>query len=311
MALDYTSTKLVADLKRRSSYPTSEELHSDQELCDFMTDCQEFRVVPQIMKTREEHFVSTVDIPLVNGQDAYDLPERAIGAKIRHVYILSKGSEDDTRSLPRLEPEDAVHYGNLNYRAVSDPAGYYFEANKIRIVPTPNTTNDVIRLVYYRRPSRIVTVDQTARITAIDTNLNQITVEAFPADFADGDYDIVKAKPPFSSSDDVAITAVNTVLNTASVPADVIGNLSVGDYVCSPGETPIPQLQADLHRILVQYAIVKVLESLGDLNGVQLSAASLDELEQSLYTMLEHRDESSPRSVSLKNTMWRNSRRLW
>ena len=307
MTIDYSTVALIEDLKRRGSMPTSQELFTDSDFCKFMTDCQKMRIVPQILKTREEHFVSTLDIPMVQGQRQYSIPKRSIGNKIRNIFVLRDGDEDCIRELPRFSATEAAKYGNSS----SDlTCGYYFEGNKIILMGTPTNTTDVIRIKYYRKPNRIVDATQAAKISAIDTLTNQVTVESMPSAWQIGDdlsCDLIPNNGIFDAvAEDSPVQVIdNTTAFILELDPEVIAEVAVGDWVCIAGETTIPQLPEDLHQILVQYALVKALEALGDTNGVGLAGRELEELEQSLYTMLEHRDEGHPEAIAVEGSLWR------
>ena len=74
MALDHTVTQLIADLKRRGSFPDSQNLFTDANIVDFMNDCQRMKLTPQVMATREELFVTSTTIALVANQTDYTIP---------------------------------------------------------------------------------------------------------------------------------------------------------------------------------------------------------------------------------------------
>jgi len=295
MAVDYTTARLIKDLKRRGSIPTAQELFEDEDFCDFMTDCQKMRILPQILKTREEHFVHSVDIPMVEDQDRYDLPTRAIGQRIRNIYILRNGDDEDTVELPRIEPEDE----NYRYRI-----GYFFEGSKIVLTGRDTRPQDFIRIKYHRRPSRLVPVSQAMQITDISPTTNMVTVNQIPEGFVPGEYDITQAKSPFDAMDSITVTAIDQNSMLLVLSPSVISQISIGDWITEEECTVIPQIPVDLHEILLQYALVKALEALGDRNGVELSANYLAELEESLYTLLEHRDQGHSRKVRVRNTLW-------
>jgi hypothetical protein len=91
----------------------------------------------------------------------------------------------------------------------------------------------------------------------------------------------------------------------------VAANVSVGDYVCFEYETVIPQLPVELHPILIQYALSRVLKSLGDTQGAANVMAELPELERNLYELLETRDDGSEKKTIAPNTLWTRGNRPW
>ena len=70
--------------------------------------------------------------------------------------------------------------------------------------------------------------------------------------------------------------------------------MTAGDYVCAEGESPVVQLPVELHPLLVQRVVMKVLEANG---GKQFDRAKAvcDEMLKDVHSMLAPRSEGSPR----------------
>jgi hypothetical protein len=94
-------------------------------------------------------------------------------------------------------------------------------------------------------------------------------------------------------------------------PSDIPERLSVGDWICLAGETVIPQIPSDLHVMLAQAVACRVLEAIGDSQGLQNAAAKLQEMEQKLFNVIDSRLESPGRKCIPLNGLLRPNRRRY
>lgn len=307
MAVDYTTTQLIRDIKRRGSVPTNQSLFTDQDFIDTMSDCLEMRVIPNILRTREEFFVAAADTPLVEAQRRYPLPERGVGHRVRQVQFLDSDGKV-TMNLQRVEPEHGENDGGQSFSGIHHhQSGYYFEGNDIVLTNedlTPSNSLQTLRVKYFRRPNRLALITNAGKVTAVDTGTGSLTLDNVPTDMTTGTkVDIIAGRPTFDSvADSEELTgaagfAVSVSLATAA-------NVSIGDWVCFEGESTIAQIPKELHQILIQYSLVKVLTALGDIQGAAAAANDLDELERNLYEMLGVRDDGSRRKVVSPHGLW-------
>lgn len=301
--VDFTTVQLIKDVKRRGSVPTNQALFEDQDFVDMMSDCLEIRMIPNILRTREEFFVTTEDFDIAADQRRFALPERATGGRIRQLQILDE-NDKPIANIQRLQPElgeDSLHQDLHHHAPVF---GYFFEGNTIVLSQDIDKLGPKLRVKYFRRPNRLTTVENAGQITAIDTGTGSLTLSNLPAGMITGvRVDIIAGKPHFDSradSEEVLATGGSSV----QVSLETAALVAVGDWVCFEGESVIPQIPKELHQILIQYTLEKVLHALGDIPGSALAAKNLEELERNVYEMLDNRDDGSPQKVSLDDTIF-------
>lgn len=302
--IDYTTDQLIADVKREGSVPTSQQLFVEQDFVDFMSDAMKKRIIPYILSTREEHFVTHVDYTIQDGQLEYAVPERAIGEKVRSVSIYNAAGRKITE-LSEVDPQ-------MSERVEDDPrlggsTVYHFEGGNIVISEDLTSDAVTLRVKYYRRPSKLALVINAGQVTAVDKNTGSITMSNLPNGLAAGvNVDIQSGRPGFQTRAD-SVPVLTQIAFSIGVDASLIQDVEVGDWVCFEGESVIPQIPYDLHPILSQYVVAKVLRSLGDTQGAADAAADLKELEDSLYEYLEDRDDGSDNKVISPNGLWDNT----
>lgn len=87
--------------------------------------------------------------------------------------------------------------------------------------------------------------------------------------------------------------------------ADVPETMVAGDYMCLANECIIPFLPPDFHTVLVEKTCSRILASLGDVQGLQVSQAKLSEMEKNQGILMVNRVEGSPQKVLARHSLLR------
>lgn len=304
MAVDYTTTELINDVKRRASVPVNQNLFDTNEMLAFLSNQMISLLVPRIMSVREDYFVKSEDLDIVEGTEKYLIPRRAIGRKLRDIKLV--GTSGEETDIPRLTyKEKDFDYAHL--------WGFIFEAEKIVLYPDEKGfLQEDIRMYYFRRPNRLVQTSDAGQITAINTGTNTVTVGTAPTDWAaDTVCDFIKGEPGFEAlGDNQTISAVagGDLTFSDTLPTD----LEVGDWVAEKGESPIPQIPYESFSILAELGSIQVMKSLGHMSAMQASQAMLNALEEGLLTMISPRADGKPKKAVSRKGVWRVGRsRNW
>jgi len=297
-----TSTDLIASVKRRASIPISQATFSNQDILDFANEEMQMGILPSVLQLHEEFFLAFEESALVANTNKYEIPYRAVGAKLRDIVYKDTGG--NLYEMARISPDERVHYQFMD-GSFNQAYRFYIENNAV--VPVPGVGDNVVGsfvMAYYMRPNQLVTNDRAAIITAINTSgLNTIlTLSSAPTVIVDGStVDFLQTGPGhrtlkydylFGSG------TVNQVNKTYTIPtADMPSGIVVGDYICLSQEAIIPQIPAELHPVLAQRTAARCLEALGDTAGLQNANLKLAEMEMKLQTVIDNRAESSPIKV--------------
>jgi hypothetical protein len=195
------------------------------------------------------------------------------------------------------------------------------------IVLHPNvgpTPYGALAFYYYLRPNSLVKDSQVASIVAINRTTGELSLSSIPAGYtlysaASNNvlltgYDFVKAKSPHNIlSIDVAAININNTTKVITVnPASIPKDLEIGDYMTLAGQTCVPNIPTELHMVLAQRVAQRVLEAIGDTEGLNNATAKVAEMENKLSTMMDNRVEGAPRKVvnrALMTGVARNRRR--
>jgi hypothetical protein len=299
MAVSYTTTQLIASIKRRASMPTSQQLFTDQAFIDLATDEMESNIVPMIMSVREEYFVKEIDYTITASQIAYAIPPRAIGMKLRDVVLVTNPNtpQYSISSLPRLNLEDISNDVGSPYIT---PVGFYLKNNDVILYPTPANTGTYLRLYYLERPLTLCTTSNAGQITSINTGTNEVTLSFVPNDWVVGDtINAVSSVPGFQTT---VVSAEITALSDPTVTLDSVDDLSVGDWISLEGFSPIPQIPVEAQIVLAQATAVKCLEALGDREGMAAAERKLEQNKHDMLTMLNPRVDGAIQKVTNAGT---------
>jgi len=288
MAVDYTTTALVASAKRRGFIPAGSGL-STSDILQILTE--ELRnYIPAFLKgIREEYLVAELEIEVTS--PVVQAPTRAVGAAFRAVGWAADGNSYP-RPLSRIEPERMSGHA----LTAGEPSGYVFRGNTIILVP--GVSSGTIVLAYQQRPGQLVLPSDCAEVTAILGST--VTVAAKPTAFDDDTvFDFVSAAPNFTATaldynaDGLeAVWTGNDVVLTAAGAA----LLSVGDYLCAAGETPIPQIPIEVHDLLAQAGALKMAQAQGS-SRLDAIAQGLADLRAQLTVILSPRSDGSARPI--------------
>jgi hypothetical protein len=421
----YSTDDLIASIKRRISFPLSQNSLLYSDLVAFLNEEMQLSAVPAVKQEHEEYFVYKVTVPLINGVSRYEIPNRAIGMALRDVkYSDSSGNFYD---MTRIAPDDKAFFqqSNGSNQTISK---YYIEGNEIVLTPLVQAgASGKLNFFIYLRPNSLVRNDRAATIqnfqkaitvsnnanlevgdriyiytglstsptpeeyifeavasgagafqfnigaTANDTaanlntainnagiknisstvSTNQATViysdistefdsvksdtgvlgNAFtidsqnlyikfnqlPTTYTDPEtmqtsslygvgnlVDFLQTNPghrtytydiPIVAIDGTvasfAVDGLKTYLNNSSGGVLAFYNIKVGDYICLANECIIPQIPPELHNALAERAASRVLMSIGDMQGYQLSMAKIQEMDKKQETLIGSRVEGS------------------
>lgn len=291
--------------------PTSQITYSDDDILSYADEELQTGIIPLLMSVREDYLTSYIEDTISPSIAAYDMPERAIGMKLKDVTVIETTSPSTPPgsvveiSIPRIQSDQGPT------RLMNNYPGFYLRENQL-ILQNPDAFNGYfLRQYYFKRPNKLVPVSSAAQITAVGPQgfvpvlaANQVLVSLLPSNFGTNAtftqvVDIIQAKPGFRTiAMDLDVSCVQasliiTFTGLTAVPAGV----SVGDWVCLQGETVIPQIPVELHPVLAQRTAVKILEGLGDVTNLQAAQVKLKEVEHAVLTMLSNRIEGEPQKI--------------
>lgn len=288
MPFDYTTTALIAQIKRRGSIPTNQALFENPDFLSFADEEMQTVIAPMIMSMKGSYFLANNDTVMTSAVN-YEIPGDAIGTKIESCYIL----DDDGKEykIPEVTRNDVTAQNASNYLGL----GFYIEDNSVILIPNA-IVGKTLRMKYYRRASKLVPVEEAAQVVSVSGA--DITVNAVPSGWALNDLvDIIDENPPFTTlGQQYQITSIasNIIQLTATLSGSV--TFATGQWIALDGDTPIPQITPEAHPVLAQAVVVKCLEAMGDPNLVT-SQAKFEQIKKNFIDMVQPRADGQSKKI--------------
>jgi plasmid stabilization system protein ParE len=290
--IDFTTTGLIASVRRRGMAPTSQLLFTDQELADILSEELHADIVPLLMKEQEDFLAVDYDQAIDTSVNVYYLPPRAVGGKLKDVVLVdSVGREIN---FPRLsDPQSKQAPLVIN----ASTQGWVFEMDRVKILPNAQGLGSyTLRMKHYRRPNNLVKVATAGQITAINTGTMEVTLANAPSAWSVSTlFDVIQGTPFFRAwgEDQVITNKSGSVLTFASLPA----GMAVGDWVAEQGFSPIPQIPYEVFNILAQRAVIKVLEDMGDREGMNAAIKVYEDMADKFRGLVSPRSDGTPQKL--------------
>jgi len=249
-----------------------------------------------------------------------------VGNKLRDVQFIDNAGTQYEMTRVSLEdrPEYQGNYTNNQFLT------FYLQNDDIVLMQN-QISNGSIRSSYYLRPNDLVVDARAGKITAICVGActTTFTVATFPTHFScavNADvcisfcFDFIQNDSPNKiigfdrtvctlNASAKTLTFLNTNLTTIDLfsitPAAL--TFSVGDYIMKQEETIIPQLPAELRPILAQRTAVKMLEALGDTEGMRNAQQELERMEYNSMTLIDNRVEGAHQKITNRHSILKSS----
>lgn len=306
------TTALLRSIRRHTHIPDTHPSFGDADTLADATEELHSYLLPLGMAERQELWAGPSGrfrFPVVNGQSAYPVSPRAVGGKLRQVRLV------DSQGVPAI----LNTYGREDVaRWVDDtglPSGLTVEGSVYRLFPTPRAlTGYYLEVDVYLRPSELVPVEETASIlgcTAISGGVTLLVLWTAENDalfsLSTITLDVVAGTPPFDASaidvfvasrEDLGGGLWNVTLATEST-------ISVGDYLCLPGQSPVVQAPLEWHPLLALKVATRQLASLGDSESAQMKGSEGGQKERQASTLIRPRRDDVARKPRNGMDKWR------
>lgn len=248
-------------------------------------------IVPVVFGLRADHFLDFTDYTTTDDVD-YEIPESALNRNLRSVcYVDERGVES---RLTPVEYDDEAGAVNYDRRSFAHGA-YYIRGDMLKLYPS-STPGKTLRLHYYRLPNKLVPIDQAAKVTDVDYDTGVVTTSGVPATWTTDDVLCCVAGRPGFRLRFAAKKPTDVSSPTVTFAAEDVAEIAVGDWLALEGDSPIPQIPVEAHRLLAQATLVKVLEAHGD-DTMEKSQKKLDIAIARYQNMATPRVEEDPKSV--------------
>jgi hypothetical protein len=297
VAPNYLVDGLITSVRTKYIQPNSQNLFQDTDVVLFLDECLRDTVLPLIMSTEETYFVTYYD-QTVTGAASYTIPQRgAAGGLMDVVFVNANGTEMQLTLLSETQIAASTMFG------ASLPLytfGYFVKNDQVFLYPQQcqMATAYTLRMKFFRRPNNLTLASNCGKITAINGSI--VTLDVVDSTWTTATtFDVIQNFPQFQSiSDGQTITLISNLnITLSSVPT----GLAVGMYLCPTGMSCIPQIPYEAFSFLVQCAIERLAESLGDTQNAQIASKRAEKLGASLIKMIEPRVSKGAKKIINRN----------
>ena len=290
--MDYTTAKLIDDIKRRILVPDSNGLFTDAQMVAFANDELHNYIVPKLKGINEEYYVTYTDTAVSTTTKRYSIPTSAVGMTLRDVVFVN--TDDVLTNIPRLSYEKISSWNGV------DNLGFYIEDDEIVLTDYPSDTSLSLRMYYERRPNVLVETSACGQIVSINPSTNELQLSNVPFGWVAGTSLCAISNTPMFHAKQEA-TAILTISTPTIGITDVTG-LVVGDWIALEGETPIPQIPVEGMSFLAQASLTKMLFAMGD-GSVKVAKEDLNELEENFISLLTPRVTGQVQKLTNHNSL--------
>lgn len=286
-------------VKRRVTVPSNQVLLQNTDILQMADSVLREQVVPLILSVNQNYFVYHTEVPVVDGQDVYPIPDRAIGRGLRNIK-LQNGSDTSILDMSLIALEDAHLFNYSGY-----PISFYFRGDKLILVPVPIGSAFTLLLDYDLQHSSLVTSSEAAKVVSVASNV--VTVESVPSGIVTGtQIDFIQGKSGNTILGmDVANTDVTGTQITFALDTDIPSDLVPGDYIAVAKETPVLMIPDDVEPLLQIWTCEQILYAIGDFDGAQLLASRAAKVEMNILKILAPRIEGEPTKIVNRNSLLR------
>lgn len=296
-----TADKIITGVNRRISNPQTQGLLTNEDILAFCNDIVQEEIIPIIESANQDFFVRTYETEIITGQSLYDIPYRAIARALREIKIRDQPTGQFIRNLALVAIEDAYTY----YQWVTT-VGFYFEGDKIRLVPDvpSNGANNQSLLYWYRlAPSELVQpiVGSTYNVaTVTGVSGATVNVDAVPGtmttgtniDFVQG----VSGNTIYYMDVPIVSTSFNSITFDSS--DDVPSGLIAGDYICLSQQSPVLNfIPNEAYPLVETLTARRCLQAISDYEGIKVLDVDAERGRNNLLKILEPRIDGEPTIV--------------
>lgn len=283
---EFDTDTLLEAIRDRGGLPASDSRYSGTVLLALGTTEMRDYITPMLHQARAEHGIYPYSAAVTAGLATYRMPARAMGGSLRDVVWTPAGGTTPVHLAPKPSSDPWVVATGTKQ---GPPTAYYVRNYSVVLVPSPDQAG-TLSLPYYARPNRLVDVDTCAVISGVvaipgsgglgytvfcvDNPVNSALTNSL-------ELEVVRGTPGFETLTENGLpTNPDDQGATVSVDLTISTTPAVGDYLVTPGVSPVPQLPVEMYGLLAARVALIAVEGTGDnagtLVGLRRQCAELE-----------------------------------
>jgi len=289
--MSFTTTDLLSLVSNLASNPALESRLTNANVLSFADLEIALSITPSLVNSRSD-FMLTYKECTLSSAGYITIPPRAVNNTIKNIYY----SDSAVTTPVELTFYDQRDRGQFAYINSTAPAGYYIEGNRAVMLPLGVSSTGTFRVYFNMRPSRLVATSSARQITAVDPVAGTIVISSSWASVSTTTkVDLIANYNPYPVLGfDILPSNVsgNTIyFNLSDMPAD----LAVGDWISLAETSPVANIPEEMCYMLAGGVLTRVLESIGDMDGAQMSYNRYQRDEKTATSILAPRSNTTPK----------------
>lgn len=313
MAKIWKTEELITEVRRIGAFNDVEsEGKADADIINALDLVMMDELVPSLSLLQEEYLIRDHVITTTANQEFVDIPSRSVANMIRDIWI-SLTTNEGRRYLPMINREMRPFYP---VTAQAYPEGFYMQGDHMVLVPKIDGAK-TLHLSYMFRPGQLVKSTGYRTVSSVDSTTSITVDSTVPTTWSTSNtFDVHSAKSGAENRvfDYAASTVSGTTITFSSAIDGSVANtfaVEVGDYVCLAETAAVPSLPRELHPVLAQAAVCRLLESDGDAVALQIARQTLARQLEAFTRMADSRVEGKPHKTPNRNSFLGAGRRGW
>lgn len=229
-----TSTQLIDSIKRKISLPLSQNTFSALDLLAFANEEMFISQVPSVLQFHEEYFVTYKVVPLQTNVSRYQIPNRAVGIKLRDLFW--QDTNGNLFEMTRIDEHDKAFF-QMNAGANQAVHKFYVEGNDVILTPSvvDSPTGSLV-FVFYLRPNQLVKNDRASTIQHFSQLITLNNSLINPLDT----FSVSPLSTAFQPYGTIPFTAVNSLggtISTITIAAQGVVQITSVNHQLSTDQT--------------------------------------------------------------------------
>lgn len=301
MTTAFEAAHHIEQARLRGGIPGTDSRFTTDRMLSLLTAEMQGAIAPMVHAAKSDHGVVPYTLAATAGASRYSLPPSAFANTLRDVFWIS--ADGRASPLHQISAADSRTY-TLRNETASRPEYFVLQGSTVMLYPTPSTSG-TLAMPYYARPAELVLASSVVRIPTVTAHTGNAYTFTFvgtpPAalQVASVVVDVVRGTPGFETvANGVTASVTQPSPGTWVYQLSCEETISVGDYICPAGQSPVPQIPVELFPLLHARVAYVAVPSTGDNSQAANALASqVEDLTRRAVDLLRPRVESASPTV--------------
>lgn len=232
----YTSADIISSVKRKISFPISQNTFTENDILAFANEEMFLSQVPSVLQYHQEYFTSYRTVPLRSNVSRYSIPERATGMKLRDLFY--QDTNGNLYDMTRVDESNRAYF-QANVGSNQGPYTYFIQGNDVILAPgVAQAPSGNLVFIFFLRPNQLVKNGRSATVSGFSQSIKVNNSLVSPLDTVTIGEDIFTAVNTLGGT----ITAISAYSSTETQITCVNHQLSSNQLVVITGSDSNPSI---------------------------------------------------------------------